>query len=104
MMFVCKNETWTIFSRTTLRQLGLIKDDFAAPEKSSCEKRSAVCNCPSRTLPPPLPTEMPFPGVDENREKLELWMRNHYAASAFNTCPHQPLQEMTGKPLDIVVH
>ena len=29
-------------------------------------------------------------------------MRNRYAASAFNTCPHQPLQEMTGKPLDIV--
>ena len=61
-----------------------------------------MCNCPSRTLPPLLPTEMPFPGVDGNREKLELWMRNRYAASAFNTCPHQPLQEMTGKPLDIV--
>ena len=29
-------------------------------------------------------------------------MRNRYATSAFNTCPHQPLQEMTGKPLDIV--
>ena len=31
MMFICKNEKTTIFSRTTLRQLGLIKDDFAAP-------------------------------------------------------------------------
>ena len=76
MMFICKNEKTTIFSRTTLRQLGLIKDDFATPAQASCESRSAVCNCPSRTLPHPLPTEMLFPGVDGNREKLELWMRN----------------------------
>ena len=45
---------------------------------------------------------MPFPGEEANREKLETWLRKRYAASAFNTCPHQQLQEMTGKPLDIV--
>merc|ERR1712239_121523 len=56
IMYICRNEKSVIYSKTTLKQLGLIKD-FTSPDQASCEQRSAVCNCPTRTLPPPLPTE-----------------------------------------------
>ena len=71
IMYICRNEKSVIYSRTTLRQLGLIKEDFCSPNPAACERRSAVCRCPTRTLPPPLPTEMPLPGVEENCEQLE---------------------------------
>merc|ERR1712239_102846 len=95
IMYICRNEKSVIYSKTTLKQLGLIKEDFSSTDSAACERRSAVCRCPTRTLPPPLPTEMPLPGVEENREQLEKWILSRYAASAFNNCPHQPSQEMS---------
>ena len=34
-------------------------------------------------------------------EKLESWVRDHYSASTFNTCLHQSLHTMSGKPMEI---
>ena len=101
-MYICHNEKATIFSRMTLRQLGMIGEEFAKLPPTRVESCISGCYCPTQTGPPPLPTKMPFPSNDDNRANLEQWIRNCYAASAFNTCPYQPLQEMTGKPLDIV--
>ena len=86
IMYICRNEGSTIFSRTTLRQLGLIKEDFVS-EPTSCESHVSGCNCPIRASPPPLPTKMPFAGISKNRENLENWLRKRYAESAFTTCP-----------------
>ena len=61
IMFICRNEKSTIFSRTTLRQLRLIAEDFAKLSSSSSDSQVSGCNCPTRTLLPPLPMEMPFP-------------------------------------------
>ena len=62
---------------------------------------NAPCGCPKRTPPPAKPSEMPFTPINENREKLEQWILQHYASSAFNVCEHQTLPKMNAKPLDI---
>ena len=47
-----------------------------------CGAKLAKCGCPVRSKPPPLPEKMSF----EEREvdKLQQWMLDRYAASAFN--------------------
>ena len=47
--------------------------------------------------------ELPFPPTQENAPKMRKWLMDWYAASTFNTCPHQPLLDMTGPPLAIRV-
>ena len=56
------------------------------------------CTCPDRTLPPPCPTELPYPPTVENITKLEDWIKERYAGSAFNQCSHQPLPLIKSTP------
>ena len=82
-------------SKTACIDLGLIHEDFPEvgtfgslkagsfiPNKLCNNKdakeyqsfntdQSRPCNCPHRELPPPAPTELPFPATDSNREKLK---------------------------------
>ena len=55
------------------------------------------CSCPRRTLPPEMPTKLPFPETEV--EKIKEWIVNRYKSSTFNTCEHQPLPKMKGEPL-----
>ena len=66
-----------------------------------CGAKLAKCGCPVRSKPPPLPGKLPF----EEREvdKLQQWLLDRYAASAFNVCTHQPLNKMSGPPLKLIV-
>ena len=50
---------------------------------------------------PSLPASVPEKAKDYGPEELERWIKDYYAASAFNICEHQPLQAMTGPPLKI---
>ena len=60
----------------------------------------APCGCLKRELPPSAVGELPHGVVGV--EGLQAWLLDHYAASSFNTCPHQPLPMMQGaKPLRI---
>ena len=61
------------------------------------------CSCPQRAPPPEMPTSLPFPGNEENRHRLERYLLDHYAASAFNVCEHQPLPMMSGPPLSLTI-
>ena len=61
------------------------------------------CKCPRHTLPPKQPTPPPFPICEENRARLEEHLLQVYASSAFNTCEHQPLPIMSGKPLRLMI-
>lgn len=61
------------------------------------------CDCPRRTKPPPVPTSLPFPASKENRDRLQRFLLDRYAASTFNTCEHQPLPMMDGPPLKLMV-
>ena len=64
---------------------------------------TATCDCPRRQPPPLPPKELPFPAVEDNREKLEQWLLSYYKASTFNTCHHQPLLPMEGPPLRLMI-
>ena len=48
-----------------------------------------------------MPTSLPFPGTEENRQRFLL---DHYAASSFNVCEHQPLPMMSGPPLSLTIN
>ena len=54
----------------------------------------APCGCPKRSPPPPPSSELPYPATEDNREQLQDFLMDHYGASTFNKCPHQPLPMM----------
>ena len=71
-------------------------------EKDSKGRSLAPCGCLKRELPPSPVHEPQFPPTLENAGKLQEWLLERYAASSFNTCPHQPLPMMQGaKPLHL---
>lgn len=60
-----------------------------------------TCNCRTRTLPPPTPSQLPFPPTEQNRDKLKQWVIDYYRSSTFNVCEHQLLPLMEGPPLTL---
>ena len=54
----------------------------------------APCGCPKRSPPPPPPGELPYPTTGDNREQLQDFLMDHYGASTFKKCLHQPLPMM----------
>ena len=61
------------------------------------------CQCPTRQIPPPRPTQLPYPATVDNREKIEKYLLEYYKSSTFNVCQHQNLPMMTGPPLRIMI-
>ena len=107
VVYVAKNIKGFYLSQTAMKDLNLIPSTFPCTSatiraiKTPSGPEKAPCGCPLRTQPPPHPQQPPLPLTEENREKLEAWILAHYASSAFNTCPHQTLQTMTGRPMNI---
>ena len=73
-------------------------------EGQSKVRKGCDCKCPDQEMPPELPTEIPIPATEENREKLESWIRERYRSSAFNVCECQPFPTMHGDSLMIKVN
>ena len=64
------------------------------------------CSCPKRSQEPaPIPTKLPagLTATSENIPALRNWLLEYYAATAFNTCEHQPLPMMKCEPLELYV-
>ena len=59
---------------------------------------------PKKKKIPPLPTSLPFPATEENRERLQQWLIDYYRSSSFNMCEHQPLTMMDSLPLRLMVN
>ena len=59
------------------------------------------CDCPQRSTVPLRPKELPFKPVPENIGRMKEWIIEYFKSSTFNTCPHKPLQEMNGPPIEI---
>ena len=96
-------------SMRACKQLGIIDNTFSSFGTSSVSSveslsvhRKITCDCPKRSKPPPLPS-IPYPAKEENRDKLEKWLINYYAASTFNVCEHQLLPLMPGPPLQLKI-
>ena len=67
----------------------------------SSKKDGCDCKCPLRVRAPDVPTELPMEAVPQNVKKLQQWILDYYASSAFNCCECQALPAMHGPPLHI---
>ena len=108
--YVATRVSRVFLSRQAMEDLRIVNKDFPRPmaedETIGCIGNDVVdgecCDCPKRvTDPPRMPTELPegFNGRDEEVPRLKDWLLNHYSASVFNICEHQPLPKMSGPPL-----
>lgn len=92
-------------SESGLKDLDLIHHNFpnqASKINASAKvNEKAFCGCFRTTTVPDKPDNIPFPRIESNRHCLERWLRNYFRSCAFNLCPHQPLQMMKKRPLDI---
>ena len=104
--------TKLFLSKEACQKLGLISKYFPSIgenlgiEEDHKKPESAItrdCNCPKRTMPPPLPKTIPFSPTEENRGKLEGFLLEYYKSSTFNTCEHQTLPMMNGPPLRLMI-
>ena len=115
MVHVSKNTQGLYLSEKAMLDLGLLPKDFpgvskshAAPEARESHSSSAAVSCDEgdvpcieRTPTPDIPDKLPFPATKENLPKFEEYFLSIFGSSAFNTCTHQPLQELSGAPMDI---
>ena len=98
------------FSETTLKQLGVLSENFPgcsvshsdATTEPHCSCVEEGTPCLPRSATPDRPQTIPFEPVMANRSKLKEWLLQAFASSAFNQCTHQPLQSMTGAPMKII--
>ena len=129
VLFYVLRDGGSILSRHTCEKLGLVSQDFPTLgehlPKPSGGKKSQVnkieefgaetifqdegecdpdstkpCRCPRREYVDP-PDEIPFPPVEENREKLEMWIKEYFASSAFLGCKRQEMPCTAGPPMKI---
>ena len=104
------NESNRLFlSKGACIDLGMIDENFPSINEVKSNQPhtdtsdTPICDSPKRSLPPPIPTELPFSAISENREKLQQYLLDYYKLSTFNVCEHQPLPLMTGPPLRIMI-
>ena len=64
----------------------------------------AECKCLKRTKMPPALIKPPCELTMSNRKEIEKWIREYYAASAFNKCEHQELPILSGEPMKILIN
>ena len=108
VVYICEGVAGALLSLEACIDLQIVNESFPQPvDKSECsaaqqmKKDSCDCSCPARSTAPEPPEKIPFEPSASNVPKLEAWIRDHYAASAFNTCECQALPKMHGPPLKI---
>ena len=86
--------------------LGIISSSFPTIGKATIGiDDGALCCCPQRELPPPLPEKLPYTATTANHGKLRNFFLEHYKSSTFNTCEHhQLLQMMEGLPMRLIIN
>ena len=107
MVYVTSNPMGLYLSEKALSDLGLIDSKFPRvhESKSAAIKTDTIkehdCECIPREPSPEPPEQIPYPATEDNKVKLKSWLIERFKSSAFNTCEHQPLKEMTGEPMKI---
>ena len=113
LVYVSPSVSGFYMSCDTMIDLGIIARNFPVigsyPAIDSFTGRinsidSVCCDCPKRSAVPERPVKLPFDPVPANVPKMREWLINRYAGSTFNQCPHSPLQEMKGPPIEIHVN
>ena len=106
LVYIAENVEGTFLSQKALIDLGLLPENFPHNADSSLTNAclssdSSHCNCPERGPTPDRPEHLSFPPTEDNIPRFKHWFLSAFASSAFNTCEEQPLQTMTGTPVDI---
>ena len=125
MVYISDSTDLFYLSRHAMEQLRIIGPDFPSigaalspmlpdlgptgvhsvstsePSESTSSSDRAECGCYLRSMPPPRPAELPFTPTSENIPAMRDWLLNHFAASVFNKCTHQPMPFMDGPPLAV---
>lgn len=106
LVYISENVNGTFLSQKALMDLGLIPTNFPQPpdtcQANACmTSESSECICPRRGPTPERPDSLPFQPTEENIPLFQQWFLSEFKSSAFNTCEEQPLQTMTGTPVDI---
>ena len=103
--YITDNSEKVFLSKEACQDLGIISDCFPrigeSVLKTATSEINETCSCPRRMAPPPLPTELPVPATEENREVLKKYLLDHYKSSTFNICSHQNLPMMSGPPMKL---
>ena len=120
MVYISKGTEEFYLNRSACQDLGIIsskfpiigehfnminaaaKHDSKPDPRDNVEPELAPCGCPKRTLPPTY-TDPPCELNDANRQQIEDYLLEHFKSSTFNICTHQPLPEMHGPPMRLMV-
>ena len=111
IVYICEGVVGALLSLEACIDLGLVEENFPSSLSQTCHVCSTAvkqgkdekcdCQCPVRERAPDIPTKLPMEPTVENIPRLEKWILDYYAASAFNCCECQPLPAMHGPPLKI---
>ena len=106
IIYICEGVVGALLSFEACVDLGLVRDDFpqtcvSVAGQGSRKNPDCECKCPVREEAPDVPVDMPMLPTPQNIPKLQAWIMNYYASSAFNCCECQPLPAMHGPPLTI---
>ena len=97
-LFFCTKVDRLYFSKQGCIELNILPLQFPQPMPTPTPATiSAVQQC--RSPPPPRPTQLPYPATPENVPKLEAYLREQFASSAFNNSP--PFPSLSGPPAKI---
>ena len=96
VVYISNNIKGFYLSESALKDLVILDPSFPNQQSTSHANKVKYPTAPRgchilRSIVPDLPRTIPFPPREEYREKLHAWILDHYAASAFKTCTHQPL-------------
>ena len=112
IIYICDGVVGALLSLEACVDLGLVEDKFphvATVQQSSAgsnssptstKKENCECKCPLRARAPDVP-DIPLEPEPKNVKKLQDWILEYYASSAFNCCECQALPAMHGPPLKI---
>ena len=107
IVYVTNTSNKIFLCRKACADLGLISQSFPlvgeAAEIQVDSTSAPQCHCLKRTPAPPKPTKLPFAATKENRGRIEKYLLDYYAASAFNTCTHQPMPMMKTTPMRLMI-
>ena len=113
MVYISEKTEAFYLSRSACQDLGIISDKFPKIceysniiNVATINKKQAIlapCGCPKRSMPPSELDNPPIEISERNRSKLEEYILKQFESSTFNICTHQPLPEMHGPPMKLMI-
>ena len=115
MVYVSVSVSGFYLSYDTMVDLGIIVSSFPTVDDAFLDGHlnagidmtqfaataTSRCSCPVCKPIPPRPSHLLFECTPKNIDSMCAWLRDQFSACTFNTCPHQPLPEMSGPPIEI---